>query len=318
MENEGGAVFHDSRRALHDRDELRSAETHGIGTWASNHLIVDSRGLGWSDAYGSYVSESPWEASLLPSRHPCLAYCARGSAAIRRQIEGEPSQVARLGTGQFGMIPAGRASTWQLDGAPDIQHLYLGRDMLDSVIRDEYDRDPADVVIAPRIGFEDPLLRQLVGGLFDSITDRQLGTGLYADHLVRLVALRLLRTNSNLGARSASARARNDVSVGRVEKVRELIDDEIGRDLPLSLLASEVGVAPHRLAADFRLVVGVPLHRYVLQRRVTRARELLSTTDLPIAAIAYQVGFSSQSHLTTVFRRLTGATPGRFRTSIDT
>jgi AraC family transcriptional regulator len=54
-------------------------------------------------------------------------------------------------------------------------------------------------------------------------------------------------------------------------------------------------------------------HQYVMQQRVERAKLILSKTDLAIAAIALQVGFSSQSHLTQHFKRFTGMTPKQVR-----
>jgi AraC family transcriptional regulator len=51
----------------------------------------------------------------------------------------------------------------------------------------------------------------------------------------------------------------------------------------------------------------------VLQRRLARARELLIATDMPVVEIALATGFSSQSHLASAFRRLTGVTPGEYR-----
>jgi AraC family transcriptional regulator len=57
----------------------------------------------------------------------------------------------------------------------------------------------------------------------------------------------------------------------------------------------------------------VPPYRYLLQRRLARAREWLETTNAPIAEIAHALGFTDQSHLTKFFRRGTGMTPGQLR-----
>jgi len=57
---------------------------------------------------------------------------------------------------------------------------------------------------------------------------------------------------------------------------------------------------------------GISPHQYVIQQRVERAKLMLSKTDLAIADIALQVGFSSQSHLTQQFKRATGLTSSLF------
>jgi AraC family transcriptional regulator len=59
----------------------------------------------------------------------------------------------------------------------------------------------------------------------------------------------------------------------------------------------------------------LPLHQYVLGRRIERAASLLRFSDTPIAAIAIECGFADQSHLTTAFRRRTGVTPAVYRGS---
>ncbi|MCA1655303.1 MAG: helix-turn-helix transcriptional regulator [Pseudonocardiaceae bacterium] len=69
----------------------------------------------------------------------------------------------------------------------------------------------------------------------------------------------------------------------------------------------------HHFGRAFKQATGRPPHRYVTEQRVTRATELLAGSDLPIADIAHQVGMSSQSHLTTVFRRFVGDTPHAYR-----
>jgi len=61
--------------------------------------------------------------------------------------------------------------------------------------------------------------------------------------------------------------------------------------------------------------MGISLHQYVIQQRVERAKLMLSKTGLAIADIVAQVGFSSQSHLTQHFKRLTGMTPKQVRSS---
>jgi AraC family transcriptional regulator len=62
--------------------------------------------------------------------------------------------------------------------------------------------------------------------------------------------------------------------------------------------------------------MGVSLHQYVIQRRVEHAKVMLRTTDEPLSQIAAAVGFASQSHFTTVFKRLTGATPKAYRSDL--
>jgi AraC family transcriptional regulator len=71
----------------------------------------------------------------------------------------------------------------------------------------------------------------------------------------------------------------------------------------------------HHFARAFKTSLGVPPHQFVLQRRLSLARELLTSTDRPIADIAIAAGFSDQSHLARTFRKSFAVSPTAFRRS---
>ncbi len=95
--------------------------------------------------------------------------------------------------------------------------------------------------------------------------------------------------------------------------ILDYIDANLDANLSLEVLAGLAGVETHRFGRAFKRKVGEPPHQYVLARRIETARALLSITDQPIADVAYATGFSSQSHMTTTFRREVGVTPARVR-----
>ena len=82
----------------------------------------------------------------------------------------------------------------------------------------------------------------------------------------------------------------------------------------LERLARELGTHPSHLVRVFRREYGLPPHRYVVGRRLDRARRLL-LDGMPIAEVAVATGFHDQSHLTRHFRALLGTTPGAFRSA---
>jgi transcriptional regulator GlxA family with amidase domain len=63
----------------------------------------------------------------------------------------------------------------------------------------------------------------------------------------------------------------------------------------------------------FRKTTGTTPHRYLMQARVGKVKELLAESELCLAAIAGEAGFSDQGHMSKVFKRLTGMTPKAFR-----
>jgi AraC family transcriptional regulator len=101
----------------------------------------------------------------------------------------------------------------------------------------------------------------------------------------------------------------------QLQQVLEHININLDRDLSLVRIAREINISPTYFASLFKCTTGISPHQYVIRQRVERAKLMLAKTDLAIANIALQVGFSSQSHLTQQFKRFTGMTPKQVRPS---
>jgi AraC family transcriptional regulator len=95
--------------------------------------------------------------------------------------------------------------------------------------------------------------------------------------------------------------------------ILDYVDANLDANLSLETLAGLAGVLTHQFGRAFKRKVGEPPHQYVLARRIEAARSMLRTTGHSISDIAYATGFSSQSHMTTTFRREIGITPAQLR-----
>ena len=84
-------------------------------------------------------------------------------------------------------------------------------------------------------------------------------------------------------------------------------------EVTLEALAQECGLSRSHFARAFKKTTGLPAHRWLLDRRIERARELLLNSRLPIADVADRCGFANQSHLTRVFTNALGVSPGEWR-----
>jgi AraC-like DNA-binding protein len=98
--------------------------------------------------------------------------------------------------------------------------------------------------------------------------------------------------------------------------MRDYVEAHLGDDLSLTMLAGIACLSPYHFSRSFKQAAGVGPQRYVIQRRVERAKYLLRQTHQPLALIAQETGFGDQSHLTQMFRREIGVTPGRFRAAL--
>jgi AraC family transcriptional regulator len=138
------------------------------------------------------------------------------------------------------------------------------------------------------------------------------GGRLYGESLAAaMVAHLAARYSSVQGAPLDSRKA--GIGSRRLRKVLDYIEEHLGQDLSLSDLGAAAGLSPGRFARGFREAVGLPPHQYVTRKRVARARAMLEASALPIAEIAANLGFESQSHFTAVFHKLVGATPRIYR-----
>jgi AraC-like DNA-binding protein len=99
----------------------------------------------------------------------------------------------------------------------------------------------------------------------------------------------------------------------RMKIVENFVDQNLDKPISLADLAKAAGLSPMYFAAQFRAATGLRPHDYLLQRRIERAKELLAVPNSRLIEIALEVGFQTQAHFTTVFKRFVGTTPARWR-----
>ncbi|MCY1313041.1 HTH-type transcriptional regulator CdhR [compost metagenome] len=99
-------------------------------------------------------------------------------------------------------------------------------------------------------------------------------------------------------------------------RLRDFIDGHLAEPLSLGQLAGLCALSEYHFARMFHLSFGVPPHRYLLNRRLARAQELLRQSHLPFGEIALACGFASASHFSNRFRQAFSATPGQYRAAL--
>jgi len=103
------------------------------------------------------------------------------------------------------------------------------------------------------------------------------------------------------------------LSKWRLKLVASYVAEHLGDKLTLADMAAAARLSRMHFAALFLRATGLRPHDYLLRQRVAVARELLQSTERSIVEIALGVGFQTQAHFTTVFKRVTGSTPARWR-----
>jgi AraC-like DNA-binding protein/quercetin dioxygenase-like cupin family protein len=96
-----------------------------------------------------------------------------------------------------------------------------------------------------------------------------------------------------------------------IQQVRQYIDEHFTESVTLNMLAQHVALSPYYLLRAFNAEVGMPPYAYLESVRIRHTQRLIKAGK-PLAEVAAEVGFSSQSHMTRQFKRIIGVTPGQY------
>jgi len=171
-------------------------------------------------------------------------------------------------------------------------------------------------VLGSRIGFElephfgeSPIAPGILERLEALCLTRDAFPRAYADALTTVLTFELFRARSN----KPFPPNKGQFGASRFKPVLDHIEDVLEGDPSLSDLASLMGLSVSHFSHAFTAAYGVAPHRYILQRRIEKAKALLRTSDATVATISARVGFSSQSRFSQIFARQTGITPSAYR-----
>lgn len=157
---------------------------------------------------------------------------------------------------------------------------------------------------------KDPIIDSLARALLDADLAQGGLSLLYVDCIgVALVARLLHAANSGSPDRPKVA----ELPRWRLKRAIDFIEAGLEQALSLADIANAVGLSRMHFAAQFKAATGLRPHEYLLKRRIERAQEMLVRTEQSIVDIAMSVGFQTQSHFTTMFKRFAGQTPQAWR-----
>ncbi|MDB4933589.1 MAG: transcriptional regulator, AraC family [Labilithrix sp.] len=128
---------------------------------------------------------------------------------------------------------------------------------------------------------------------------------LYIDSLGVALAVHLLGQHSAV----RNAKEPSGLDALQLQRVIDYVEAHLDTALSLATLARVAGVSSAHLRHWFKAKMGLPVHRYVVHRRVERARVLLLQRTMPASEVALAAGFAHQTHMARWLRRELGVTP---------
>jgi AraC family transcriptional regulator len=164
-------------------------------------------------------------------------------------------------------------------------------------------------------------LREDGARLLASYSTRDLATMLAFMARARMVQERQVRRLRAWLERPASParrpHLRGGLSPAALRRVQLFVEANLDRPIRIADLAARAGLSAFHFARAFRISAGSPPRAYVEQRRIARAKRLIAGSTRPLAEVAVETGFGTQSRLTTTFRRHTGFTPAAYRRAVS-
>ncbi len=159
--------------------------------------------------------------------------------------------------------------------------------------------------------FRDEQLRHIMLAMSHELMAGFPSGRLFGEYMGLSFATTLLTKRLATAARTGEYRG--GLSPAKLRLIKAFVNDNLASGVSLTDMASLVQMGPCHFARAFKESTGLSPHQYVLRRRIDRAVEMLKDQHSSLAGIAYDLGFSSQGHFTTVFRKFTGTQPRSYR-----
>lgn len=281
-------------------------------------LYLSSEGRGWYgltvSAYHEPAEISDWVDPVVPET--VLILLTRGAMRMVQRRAHDALWSLAVRQGDLFLKPGGsvlRPTGWQsLSPEPmHTVHVHLTPELICRTVEELADRDPARLALVGRSGFQDALVTQIGLALWRELEQPSPTGKLYAETAAQMLAVHLLRCYSTTAIPIKTPV--QGLTPRQMSRLTEFVCAHLSDLLSLAVLAQQTGFSPYHFARLFRQTTGKSPHQFVLHQRIERAKMLLQTTALPLAQIAVETGFASQSHLTQTFKRHLGLTPAAYR-----
>ncbi|WP_460903209.1 helix-turn-helix domain-containing protein [Paraburkholderia jirisanensis] len=219
---------------------------------------------------------------------------------------------ATAAPGHLLVLPPGIESRWRVLGQRRLLLLTLPTDTLENVLDCTLPADLAHTFdTLAQHPTEDTFIAQTMLRLWAASLESEANDRLLADGaLISIVAHLLQRA----GAGDLPER-RVAMPTWRLQRVIEFANAHLHEDLSIASLADAAGLSVRHFARAFNLQVGETPHRWLMCRRIEKAKQRLAHSDDSLARIAQDCGFTAHSHFTRVFRLITGETPKQWQKS---
>jgi AraC family transcriptional regulator len=283
-----------------------------LPVWVPGRLTVQSPDQGWDGVSVRGYLYPGHDVEVPPMRDYMIVAYRRGATVMRRRLDGQWKEES-LGPGDVSLLTRATESHWVWAKNIEVVHVYLTQEELAATCRQMYEREVAEVELHDVVKANDPAIYRTAMITAAEAAQSDIGSPLLVQSLSCQLAVHILRRHAEVRFREHSPV--EGLSFRQTRQVENFIRTHLRENISLDDLAGAAGLSRYHFARRFRQTTGTSPHEFVLQQRVARARIMLQRTRSPLREIAALSGFSDQSHMTRVFRKRLGVTPGQYRDS---
>jgi AraC-like DNA-binding protein len=192
----------------------------------------------------------------------------------------------------------------------DILRFYISQASLDELAYSE-GNGWTKTLISRQLGVHDRTMHALATALLDRIELAHERSTLFVDHIALAFYAHVTESYGNVTGPDTVIPGQ--LSPWQLRRSIDFIASNLDGDPTIAHLAQECGLSSGYFARAFRRTTGVTPHQWLIRKRVERAQELLLRGRIGLAEVAVVCGFVDQSHLSRVFAKFAGVSPGRWR-----
>ena len=215
--------------------------------------------------------------------------------------------------GEILITPADVPLSVRWEGEENCLQIQLADEFLKTVARETIAEDCDRLTLQPTFQIRNPQLESIGSMLFAEYQKQLSGNSLCIDSLANLLAIQLLRTHTTTNPHLAVYEG--GLPQHQLRQVLDYIEASLNQDIKLADLAGLIDMSQFHFSRLFKQSLGISPHRYLLQQRLEKAKQLLQNSDRLIIDIALECGFNNHSHLSKQFKQMIGLTPKAFRTT---
>ncbi|MFP2237387.1 helix-turn-helix domain-containing protein [Pseudescherichia vulneris] len=217
------------------------------------------------------------------------------------------------GPDRFCLMPKESESSWDIRDNLSFVHLYCTDEHLRATGEKIWDRSPASFRLDEKTFANDDKITALYRHFLLDCDWQQQANHLALSSATTLLLTHLIQHYTNV--QWQLPKVTGGLAPFVLRNVLAFIEASLAQPLTLADLAQEAALSEYHFARMFSLSMKMAPHQYVMQRRMTRAQDLVRNTSLPLTDIALACGFSSASHFSNRFKSVLGVTPSQLRAS---